>query len=290
MISIIICSRDNYISATLKDNIERTIGFEYELIVIDNSKNKYSIFEAYNIGINKSKGEMFCFMHDDVNLVTQNWGKILNTILQENDNVGLIGIAGSKSKTKMPSAWWDSPNEDIYISIIQHSLKREKEYWLRGFEKKALEEVIAIDGVFMFARNVEGISFNEKMTGFHHYDLNLSFEYIRKKYKIVVTKEVLLEHYSRGTINEYWCKSAIKFYKLYKDLLPLSVSISNNLKSQEFKNGSYFVNQLIEFGLIKESFQFWLKLILIDPKNRFNIIFLKKILKQSKIFKLLFLK
>ena len=66
MISIIICSRDKSISEELSTNISETINHDYELIVIDNSKNKYSIFEAYNSGIKKSKGLYWCFIHDDI--------------------------------------------------------------------------------------------------------------------------------------------------------------------------------------------------------------------------------
>ena len=66
MLSLIICSRNSDISATLKKNIETTIGINYELIVINNSLNHYSIFEAYNQGIRKSKYQFLCFMHEDI--------------------------------------------------------------------------------------------------------------------------------------------------------------------------------------------------------------------------------
>jgi glycosyltransferase involved in cell wall biosynthesis len=66
MISIIICSRNLGIDPKLSTNITSTIGCEYELIVIDNSQNKYSIFQAYNIGIEKSTSEIICFVHEDV--------------------------------------------------------------------------------------------------------------------------------------------------------------------------------------------------------------------------------
>ncbi len=66
MISLIICSRKSDISNSLKENIERTIGTDYELIVIDNSTNKYSIFSAYNEGVRRSKGDILCFMHEDI--------------------------------------------------------------------------------------------------------------------------------------------------------------------------------------------------------------------------------
>lgn len=51
MLSLIICSRTPRISEELERNIAETIGCEYELVVIDNSKNKYSIFSAYNQGV-----------------------------------------------------------------------------------------------------------------------------------------------------------------------------------------------------------------------------------------------
>lgn len=56
MISCIICSRRLDISAELKENIASTIGREYELVVIDNSKNERSIYGAYNHGVINSTG------------------------------------------------------------------------------------------------------------------------------------------------------------------------------------------------------------------------------------------
>ena len=66
MISIIICSMNPDISAELRQNIADTIGCEYELVVIDNSRNQLSIFQAYNRGVQRSKGDILCFMHDDL--------------------------------------------------------------------------------------------------------------------------------------------------------------------------------------------------------------------------------
>jgi hypothetical protein len=122
MLSVIICSRESNISSSLTDNIDRTIGCVYELIVIDNSDAKYSIFEAYNIGIKKSKSGFLCFLHDDILIHTEDWGVKLKNIFKENKNVGLIGVAGSKIKTKMPSAWWDCPKEMRAINFIQFSI------------------------------------------------------------------------------------------------------------------------------------------------------------------------
>ncbi|ABQ03352.1 glycosyltransferase [Flavobacterium johnsoniae] len=279
MISIIICSRTSVISDNLLDNILLTIGADHELIVIDNSENKYSIFEAYNIGINKSKGEIVCFIHDDINFLTLNWGGILIEIFNENKKVGLIGVAGAKSKTKMPSAWWNCGDKDLYMNINQYLANGNKEYWYKGFDKSTIEEVVVIDGVFMAARKDNSISFNTKLTGFHNYDLNLSFEYLKKGYIVVVTNNILLDHFSIGVLNESWYKSALQIHKLYNDFLPLNKSNNSysSLKSYEFNNGVKFISNLLKFKLRKEAFCLWIKLFLIKPVSKFHFYFFKSL-------------
>ena len=74
MVSCIICSRKQDISTDLKENIKNTVGCDYELLIIDNSKNQYNIFKAYNEGIRRAKGDILCFMHEDIFYHTQNWG------------------------------------------------------------------------------------------------------------------------------------------------------------------------------------------------------------------------
>ncbi len=269
MISIVICSREKAISQQLIDNIEKTVGVQFELIVIDNSQNNYSIFEAYNLGIEKSKGEYLCFLHDDIQIHTQNWGKILESIFQNDAKIGLIGVAGTKVKTKMPSAWWDCSDEELQINIIQHFPNKDKEHWKKGFINSNLVDVVIIDGVFMVGRKIDGILFNKELQGFHNYDLNLAFEYLKKNYKIVATNEILLEHFSLGVLNKSWFASTVKIHKLYNKTLPLNLS-KIDLKILEFKNGVKFIEGLIKVKMKKEAFYVWLKLIGLKPKSKFH--------------------
>ena len=84
MISLIVCSRSIDISDELKQNIQSTIGAEYELVAIDNSQNEYSIFSAYNEGVRRSKYPYLCFMHDDIIYHTQGWGlKVIEHFVHE---------------------------------------------------------------------------------------------------------------------------------------------------------------------------------------------------------------
>lgn len=277
MISIIICSRTPKITDTLRSNIVETIGVEHEIIFINNSDNQYSIFQAYNIGLSKSKENIVCFIHDDIQFNTPNWGKIVIEIFNQNQNIGLIGVAGTKSKTKMPSAWWDCPEEDLFININQYLRNGKKEYWHKGFTNNNIEDVVIIDGVFMAAKKDVSISFNSKLTGFHNYDLNLSFEYLKNGYRIVVTKDILLDHFSIGVLNTAWYKSTLQIHKLYDNILPLNKSNFISETNYEFTNGAKFIKKLLELKLKVPAFYVWTKLFLVKPRSKFHFYFFKSL-------------
>jgi glycosyltransferase involved in cell wall biosynthesis len=278
MISIIICSRNPSISDDLQGNIDATIGSEYELIVIDNSQNKYSIFEAYNLGIERSNGAYLCFIHDDILFHTQGWGEVVNQIFEADNSVGLIGVAGAKIKTKMPSAWWDCVEGDKLLYLRQHLRNGIVEDWDKGFTDKNMERVVAIDGLFMVARRDERFRFQEPFKGFHGYDLNISFEYIQLGYEILVSNLILVEHFSLGTLNKDWYSSNLKMHKLYFNLLPLKEEKRIVTKEIEFANGVNFIKGLLFFKFKKEAFVLWLQLIIIKPISRYHVKFLKQML------------
>lgn len=278
MISLIICSRTSELSNELYQNIDETIGCEYELITIDNSNNKYSIFEAYNLGIGKSSGSFLCFIHEDIFFHTQNWGVILKTIFESNIKIGLIGVAGAKVKTKTPSAWWDCDENERVLNIKQHSRNKEKEVHNYGFDLEKNVEVVIIDGVFMAMRRDDRIAFSTKLKGFHAYDLNLSFEIIKHGYFIVVTNEIGIEHFSSGVINESWVKSSYNLHKLYKKQLPLFVKGTTISKNHEIINAHRFINKSLHFNLKKIAIITWFQLFLLHPFSRFHFRFWKAII------------
>lgn len=280
MISIIICSRTKTISSDLSQNIQNTIGCGYELIIIDNSENKYSIYEAYNIGIERSTNDYVCFIHDDILFHTEGWGNKVKDIFRDDLKIGLIGVAGSKIKTTMPSAWWDCLVSHIAIYIIQHSKieGREIEKIEFGFDGDIKDvEVVFIDGVFMAMRKDKQIRFNNIMTGFHNYDLNISIEYKKSGYKVVVTNRILLEHYSIGIIDKEWVISAFEMYNIYKKSLPLKVLSSFLTTEIEFDNGKKFITKCMEFKNYRTACFVWWKLFCLHPISKYHIKFWKVI-------------
>jgi hypothetical protein len=121
MISIIICSLHEKITESLVNNIESTIGIEHEIIFINNQKNQFSIFQAYNIGVSKAKYPICCFMHDDIIYHSNNWGYILSQYFQNNVNLGIVAVAGCKYLRKIPSFW--AISQYNAFNIIQSNKK-----------------------------------------------------------------------------------------------------------------------------------------------------------------------
>lgn len=196
MLSIIICSRKTDIPDELKHNIAETIGCEYELVILDNSSNKSSIFQAYNEGIRRAKGAFLCFMHEDVLYRSKNWGDAIERHFQKEERIGLIGFAGSHFLPDTPMYWYGSP------FVSQHNLNNdqgviEEHFHEEWFGEKDLIETIVVDGLCFFAKRelFHEISFDEKVyKGFHLYDMDICMQVHEAGYKVCVCRDVLVEH------------------------------------------------------------------------------------------------
>jgi hypothetical protein len=276
MISIIICSRISSVPESLSANIAETIGVPYEVISIDNSLNKYSIFEAYNLGIQKSNFQYLCFIHDDIQFITKDWGELLVKSFVDNQQLGIIGLAGAANKSKAPSGWWGSG--DNIINIIEHLPGKTPTFTSRGWEDgQKLKEAVVIDGVFMGIRKDKYIRFNTKLGGFHNYDQSICIDYISNGYKVYVTKEILIKHFSAGTIDKRWINSTYKFHKLYANHLPI-INNDKIKKSIEVNNFVNFIQLCFNFKEKKIAIYYWAKWLFFKPVSKYHLKFLKRLL------------
>lgn len=249
MISCIICSRQPDIPVELKENIASTIGCEYEVIVIDNSKNEYSIFSAYNEGVRRAKGDVLCFMHEDILFHTEGWGEKISKIL-EDTTIGQIGVAGSHFMSKAPMYWWSSP----YIS--QYNLETDngvqKLNYTLDYSQGNLSDVVTVDGVCFFMRSdmFEVLRFDDVLyADFHAYDMDISMQVQNMGKRVCVTNEVLIEHFwSESSLqNQSYMARLDKNLKIFFDkwqhLLPMKRGVDipdivfnrmNNLSVQAY--------------------------------------------------------
>ncbi|UWY28611.1 glycosyltransferase family protein [Flavobacterium sp. TR2] len=272
MISIIICSKDLNLFSQIQKSIKETIGvIAYEIIRIDNSIKNLSITKAYNIGINKSKYEYLVFVHEDVLFHTINWGKILVNIFNLNPKIGLMGVAGTKYKSKYPSAFWHTKEDFLNINLIQHYPHKPTSHFKLGFNENHVEKVVAIDGVFIALKKSIGVHFNEEIIGFHCYDLGISIDVLDVGHHIVVTDQILIEHFSIGNTNLDFINGVIKFHDLYKKKLPKSIDHKNkNLASLALKK---FLELCLDNKMVPSNL--WIFNIAYSPFDKLNYQILK---------------
>ena len=227
MISIIICSRKADISQELKDNIAATIGCEYELCVIDNSRNEYNIFTAYNEGVRRAKGDILCFMHEDILFHSENWGSEVAELFDKHEDAGLIGVVGGQFIPDTPSSYWEGGA--TIGQIIQGDLDVKGNYVSKlsgNAPTNMFEEVAAVDGLFMcipkklFESNK--LRWDEDtFHGFHCYDMDICYQVVKNNLKVIIPQNILIEHFSPGNTDDVYCNQSQILYDKWQDFLPI---------------------------------------------------------------------
>jgi len=258
MITIIIASANAELLKNVTENISKTIGVSYEILSFANENGQYGICEIYNKGIKAAKYDVLCFMHEDIDIKTENWGQLVLDCFDGNFDLGLIGIAGSSYKAAFPSTWYswvDKANRYNIIQRFKHSVVETRlDYHNPLNEKLAL--VTAVDGVwFCVPRSVTvDIKFDEQLLkGFHGYDLDISLS-IGKKWDVAVTFDILIEHFSEGNYDRAWIEHMLLIHKKWSSALPIKNENSLNKKEAaicEMNAVKYFIDKMMFAGYKK---------------------------------------
>ncbi len=91
-------SLDEFLLDSLKDQTT-----EYELILLDNTNKQFSnAAEALNYGGRKAAGDYLMFVHQDIDLIKDDWLEDAEKILDSIDNLGIAGVAGFPDVKKNP--------------------------------------------------------------------------------------------------------------------------------------------------------------------------------------------
>ena len=232
MLSIIICSRNKVLSKEFTENIKVTVGVDYEIIYIDNSENKYSIFAAYNLGITQSKYPYLCFVHEDVFFHTSDWGEKVISHLQDT-KTGIIGVAGSDLVTRIPASWANMISQGHNIILTDNARKKPTEIILlpKNYNLSKRSSII-LDGLFMCMRKdlTNKIHFDENLKGFHGYDYDISLQSIMAGYTNYVIYDIKLEHFSGGKTSILYFRNLISIFKKWENNLPI---IGDNVTLEE---------------------------------------------------------
>ncbi|NIJ54361.1 glycosyltransferase [Dyadobacter arcticus] len=257
MISVIICSVDPQDLSVVKENIEKTIGTKYEIIAFDNSQDQKGICEIYNLGIQRAKYEYLCFMHEDIEMLTAEWGVKVIEIFEKNKELGLFGIAGGGYKSLVPSSWYNADleiNGQFYCNLIQGFKYGGKKEFLdhRNPKNERLSLVATIDGCWMCARKsiLPAKAFDQNLlTGFHGYDIDFSLT-VGQKHQVAVTYDILLKHFSEGTFSKQWEDAILKIHKKWSRHLPVNVDGLDEKMMLRYERRAFkmFFNRQLNLG------------------------------------------
>ena len=274
MLAIIICSRKRDDIVELEGNIAETIGCEYELVVVDNSTNKYSIFQAYNEGVKRVNGDLLCFMHEDVLFRSSDWGTTIEKHFDDDEQIGLIGFAGPHFLPDTPMYWYSSP------FVSQRNLNNDQgiveehfhEDWFNG---EGLIEAVAVDGFCFFVRKslFDRISFDDKTyKGFHMYDMDICMQVIEAGSKVCVCRDVLAEHcwseqkqFSKAG-GDLFERNLELFAQKWHDSLPIHKGLG--LPEEMFGRVNRLCRQSYEAKLVRKSKAYKLGKAVLSPLGR----------------------
>jgi len=300
MISVIVCSKFEAIPDNFRESLEQTIMTTYEIVHIDNSKNSHSIFEAYNLGVKRSKFPFLCFVHEDVIFHTKEWGnKLINHL--KIDQTGIIGVAGCGLISPLPGQWNDMFHA---MNIIQSSSKRKntpKKYYISSELSTAPWPAVALDGVFLAMRKdlFQKIHFDDSIPGFHSYDLDICMQAHVAGFRNFVVDDILIEHYSRGNFNTEFYVNTFKVFQKWSDYLPAFVKeLTPDEAEKEIRRniGRLLTHTLkvmlrlqIPHNKIREVFKFYTKkygtsmhhlLLLILPLRKYLVLYNSRLRKK----------
>ena len=227
MISIIICSINKNFAQQVQENIAATIGVEWEAIVIDNTISPKSITAVYNEAAPKAKYEVLCFVHEDVLFKTENWGQKIVGYFTKDNNLGLIGIGGSKYKSKTPSGWFTGiPAFDSCNITHYDSNGKELKIYFNPVPGSNLQEAIVLDGVFLCcpAQVWREKRFDDVLLkDFHLYDLDFSFR-VAETYKVQVSFEIDMVHIVKGAhYGNKWLEATLEWHEAMQLRLPVAL-------------------------------------------------------------------
>ncbi len=222
MISIVCSTQEP--KEEFKQHVIKSSGFnedKVDFIFIENKNGKYSLAEAYIIGLNQAKYNTVIFLHDDLFFNNDKFGKKLIKHFDNNPEYGIIGLAGTRH---LISPMW---HQKSMMGIVNH--KHEGKTWESKYsdsQGEDIAEVAIVDGLFMAVRKDRiKHTFNEQFPNFDFYDIPFCVENHLAGVKVGVITNIRVTHLSvgAGINNDNWKNNAKLFEELYGSKLPINV-------------------------------------------------------------------
>ena len=199
LLSVIICSHRDALFARCAAECDRAfVGQRFELIRIADAR---SMCEGYQRGFDASKGELLVFMHDDVELLSPDFGVRLRRELGHCD---LLAIAGA---TRFHGPAWFSSGVDYLrgsVTVPRSDGGYELHWASLGVERTPLA---VADGFFLACRRrvASAIRWDAfPIPGFHGYDIDFTHRAWRAGFQVQSAVSLQVAHASEGVFDDRW--------------------------------------------------------------------------------------
>jgi hypothetical protein len=152
-------------------------------------------------------------MHEDIQFHTVGWGSVVAEILSD-PTIGVLGVTGGLHQVAAPAAWWGCGLALCRENVLNVFADGHTEMELRNPEGADLIDAAVVDGMWLCSRKAVWRQFPfdaATFTDFHFYDVDYCTEIFRQNLRVCITFRVLLEHHSRGSVNDAWVRNALKY-------------------------------------------------------------------------------
>jgi hypothetical protein len=213
-------------------HIYQTCGCNVHVFLCMNN-GTVGLNEVYNKMLNDENvnKNIIVFMHDDIDLLKIGWGREILRLFKENEDYGIIGVAGTKQFDAL-AMWWQFPKR--YGQVVH---KAEGKCWLTSFSpllQQDLQEVAVVDGLF-FGVHPERIKkkFRTDVNGFDFYEICLCLDNAIEGVKIGVTTNIRICHHSIGKMRENWYKNREIVNRIYGKYYPIDLDEGIKIKNDD---------------------------------------------------------
>jgi hypothetical protein len=283
MISIIVCSVNTSRCNKLRENIAKYIGVEFEFLYLNNREKKWSLSRVYNYLAEQAKYPYLCFVHEDVLIDTEHWGKKIISFAALDLHCGVLGFSGRVNAPYNLTSSWGTVAKDRRANVwydynggsySERRLNFNVHHFFPDPQGLAISRVVCIDGLFHFVRKEvwQEIRYDEKtFNDFHFYDTDFSFA-VAQRYNNYVLHDMEVYHESSGNITHSFIEGIILFWKKWNNVLKAGVPSSLLTEWKECRSALYFckksktnIGKMLVQILKRNSFFFFIGLLLFLP-------------------------
>ena len=212
----------------LQEYLKKSCGVPKAQVIEKVNNGEKSLNQTYNEILQESENDIVILCHDDLYFETKGWGFKVIEHFQKND-FGILGVAGS-TYLPMSGMWWEDKRKMIGIVNHEHEGKKWESKYSEEQGKK-IKQTVLVDGLFIAVdKNRIKENFNEKIQGFHFYDLEFCIGNYEKEVKIGVITNIRITHKSIGMTNEQWEENRKLFAERHKEILPIKLPKNEKLK------------------------------------------------------------